>query len=153
MDRSIIRSVLAKVATMRVRDWVIVALLLLAAATSARAASGDFQTLVSGLGAQLELRRVEVPSAGSGYPVPAPGRSWHPILQAVAPWSERYAGVFLKSSSGRLSLLFETLVPQRATLVELRLSVRRLLESLGSAESLWDNATVWAAGTRPRVEQ
>jgi len=125
---------------MKVNNWVLAAVLSSATCAPTRAASGDFQTLASGLGAQLELRRVEVLATGDGFPASVPGRPWHPLVQAVAPCSERYAGVFLKSSSGRLSLLFETLVPHHATLVELRLSVRRLFALLYNAGSHWDDA-------------
>lgn len=126
---------------MRVKYWAIAVVLLLAVCRPARAAgslptltAGGFRTLAAGLGAQVEMRHAKVPAMNaSRFNVPTPGGSWQPLLQVATSWSERYAGVFVKTSGGRLSLMIETLASGQATLVELRLSVRRLLDGLRSA--------------------
>ena len=116
---------------MRVKYWAVAVLLLVAIGRPASAVAGDFQTLAAGAGAQVEVRRAKVTGVNaSRLFVPAPGDSWQPLLQVAMPWSGRYVGFLVKSSEGRLSLLFATLASHQATLVEVRLSVRQLLDGL-----------------------
>jgi hypothetical protein len=139
---------------MRVKYWAIAVVLLLAVCRPARAAgsfptltAAGFQTLAAGLGAQVEMRHAKVPAMDAvRLLASAPGGSWQPLLQVAAPWSAHYAGIFLKSSSGRLSLMIATLASRQATLVELRLSVRQLLDGLRSVSLITDYAAETAEG-------
>ena len=132
---------------MKGKYWAVAIPLLLVFCLSARAAAGSlptstaggfpklaaggFQTLAAGAGAQIEMRRAKVTGVNAGRLfVPAPGDSWQPLLQVATPWFEHYAGVFVKTSGGRLSLMIATLASRQATLVELRVSVRQLLDGL-----------------------
>lgn len=126
---------------MRVKYWAVAIVLLLAIGQPARAAggfqtlaAGDYQMLAAGAGAQLEMRQARIPAMDAAkFFIPAPGGVWRPLLMVGTEWRERYAGVFVKTSGGRLSVLIATLASRQATLVELRVSIRQLLDGLRSA--------------------
>ena len=124
---------------MRVKYWAVAIVLLVAIGRPARAAAaglqthaaGGFQTLAAGAGAQLEMRDARIPARDAAkYFVPLPGGVWRPLVMVATEWRVHYAGVFVKTSGGRLSVLFATLASRQATLVELRVSVRQLLDGL-----------------------
>ena len=92
-------------------------------------AGGGFCTLASAIGGQIEMRRARIPARdAAGWFVPLPSGMWRPLLIFGTEWRQHYAGVFVKTSSGRLSLMIATLASDQATLVELRVSVRQLLD-------------------------
>ncbi|MGD0002017.1 MAG: hypothetical protein ABSE21_18115 [Bryobacteraceae bacterium] len=132
---------------MKGKYWAVAILLLLVIGRPARAvegsfptstaggfpklAAGSFQTLAAGAGTQLEMRQARIPARdATKYFVPVPSGVWRPLLIFGTEWREHYAGVFVKTSSGRLSLMITTLASRQATLLELRLSVRQLLDGL-----------------------
>jgi hypothetical protein len=158
-------------ATMKGKYWAVAILLLLVFGRPARAAAGgfptfaasDFQTnvaggsrtpatggfrtLAAGAGTELEMRQARIPARDAAKLfVPAPGGVWRPLLIFGTEWREHYAGVFVKTSSGRLSLMIATLASDQATLVELRVSVRQLLDGLRSVSLITNYAAETAEG-------
>jgi hypothetical protein len=131
---------------MKVKYWAAVFLLLLTIGQPARAATGGFQTLAGGAGARLEMRQSHLSALDPARRfVLAPGSSWQPLLMVGTGWPEHYAGVFVKTSDGRLSLLIATLASRHATLTELRLNVRRLLAGLRRPGTIVSYAVTTAA--------
>lgn len=116
---------------MRVKYWAVAVLLLVAIGRPASAVAGDFQTLAAGAGTQLEMRHARIPATDAAKLfVPAQGGVWRPLLMVGTEWREHYAGVLVKTSSGRLTLRIAVLASRQATSIDLRLSVRQLLDGL-----------------------
>jgi hypothetical protein len=113
----------------------------LAMGDSRALAGGDFRTLASAVGGQIEMRQARIPARdATKYFVQVPSGVWRPLLMVGTEWHKHYIGVFVNASRGRLSLLIATLSSRQATLVEVRLSVRRLLDGLRSVSLITDYA-------------